>query len=293
VQIKPQSDDESGELVEAFNKMTSDLRLGQKELRETNLELQNSNLEIDQRRRYMEIVLSNVTAGVISVNKQGIITTINKSAEKLLRLKTRKIVGNNFREVVGSDYLPVIKDFLRDLLESGKDSIRKQISLQIADQKVTLLVNVTSLRDEHNEFMGTVVVFDDLTHLIKAQRMAAWREVARRIAHEIKNPLTPIQLSAQRLRKRYLDRFIDDDKVFDECTNMIIKQVDELKNLVNEFSNFARMPASNPVPNDLNAIISDECFAANKRSRDKDKTSLVVIVRSLFSALTVLQSPCK
>jgi two-component system nitrogen regulation sensor histidine kinase NtrY len=143
VQIKPQSDDEIGELVEAFNKMTSDLRLGQKELRETNLELQNSNLEIDQRRRYMEIVLSNVTAGVISVNKQGIITTINKSAEKLLRLKTRKIVGNNFREVVGSDYLPVIKDFLRDLLESGKDSIRKQISLQIADQKVTLLVTVS------------------------------------------------------------------------------------------------------------------------------------------------------
>jgi two-component system nitrogen regulation sensor histidine kinase NtrY len=268
VQIKPQSDDEIGELVEAFNKMTSDLRLGQKELRETNLELQNSNLEIDQRRRYMEIVLSNVTAGVISVNKQGIITTINKSAEKLLRLKTRKIVGNNFREVVGSDYLPVIKDFLRDLLESGKDSIRKQISLQIADQKVTLLVNVTSLRDEHNEFMGTVVVFDDLTHLIKAQRMAAWREVARRIAHEIKNPLTPIQLSAQRLRKRYLDRFIDDDKVFDECTNMIIKQVDELKNLVNEFSNFARMPASNPVPNDLNAIISEALILYQEGHKD-------------------------
>jgi two-component system nitrogen regulation sensor histidine kinase NtrY len=209
-----------------------------------------------------------VTAGVISVNKQGIITTINKSAEKLLRLKTRKIVGNNFREVVGSDYLPVIKDFLRDLLESGKDSIRKQISLQIADQKVTLLVNVTSLRDEHNEFMGTVVVFDDLTHLIKAQRMAAWREVARRIAHEIKNPLTPIQLSAQRLRKRYLDRFIDDDKVFDECTNMIIKQVDELKNLVNEFSNFARMPASNPVPNDLNAIISEALILYQEGHKD-------------------------
>lgn len=268
LQIEPQSDDEIGALVGAFNKMTSDLRSGQKELRETNLELQNSNLEIDQRRRYMEIVLSNVTAGVISVNKQGIITTINKSAEKLLRLKTRNIIGSNYREVVGSDYLPTIKGFLRDLLESGKDSIRKQVSLQVGDQKLTLLVNVTTLRDEQNEFMGTVVVFDDLTYLIKAQRMAAWREVARRIAHEIKNPLTPIQLSAQRLRRRYLERFSTDDQVFDDCTKMIIKQVDELKNLVNEFSNFARMPASNPVANDLNDIISETLVLFQEGHKD-------------------------
>ena len=105
--------------------------------------------------------------------------------------------------------------------------------------------------------MGTVVVFDDLTQLLKAQRMAAWREVARRIAHEIKNPLTPIQLSAQRLRRRYLDRFSADDIVFDECTTMIIKQVDDLKNLVNEFSSFARMPASNPSLNNLNDVLNE------------------------------------
>lgn len=257
IKLEAQSEDEIGALVAAFNKMTSDLRIGQQELRAANLELQNSNQEIDQRRRYMEIVLSNVTAGVISINKQGIITTINKSAEKLLRLKTRKIVGFNFREVVGTDYLPTIKGFLRDLVESGKDSIRKQISLPLGDQKITLLVNVTTLRDEQGDVMGTVVVFDDLTQLIKAQRMAAWREVARRIAHEIKNPLTPIKLSAQRLRRRYLDRFSEDDAVFDDCTKMIVKQVDELKTLVNEFSNFARMPASNPEPNDLNEIISE------------------------------------
>ena len=105
--------------------------------------------------------------------------------------------------------------------------------------------------------MGTVVIFDDLTQLLKAQRMAAWREVARRIAHEIKNPLTPIQLSAQRLRRKYLNKFDDDDLVFDDCTNVIIKQVDELKNLVNEFSNFARMPASNPTPNQLNEVLAE------------------------------------
>jgi two-component system nitrogen regulation sensor histidine kinase NtrY len=102
-----------------------------------------------------------------------------------------------------------------------------------------------------------VAVFDDLTQLIKAQRMAAWREVARRIAHEIKNPLTPIQLSAQRLRKRYLEKLQPDGAVFDECTRTIVKQVEELKGMVNEFSNFARMPASQPTPNQLNEIIEE------------------------------------
>lgn len=257
VQLTTQSDDEIGSLVAAFNKMTADLRRSQEAIRETNRELQSSNLELEQRRRYMEIVLRNVTAGVISLDKQGTISTINKSAEVLLKIKPGKVMGKNFREVVGSEHLPMIKDFLRDLVQTGKDSIRKQVTVPVQDSKVTLLVNVTTLRDETGEFMGTVVVFDDLTHLLKAQRMAAWREVARRIAHEIKNPLTPIQLSAQRLRRRYLERFPADDTVFDECTMMIIRQVDELKNLVNEFSSFARMPASNPTPNNLNEVLNE------------------------------------
>jgi two-component system nitrogen regulation sensor histidine kinase NtrY len=131
------------------------------------------------------------------------------------------------------------------------------VTIPLKDTNLTLLVNLTVLKDENDEFMGTVVVFDDLTQLIKAQRMAAWREVARRIAHEIKNPLTPIQLSAQRLRKRYLSRFEEEEKVFDECTAMIIKSVDELKTLVDEFSNFARMPAAQPAPTNLNEILQE------------------------------------
>lgn len=257
IHIDVQSDDEIGSLVAAFNTMTTDLRHGQQALRAANRELQLSNTELEQRRRYMEIVLKNVTAGVISMDKQGIITTINKSAEKLLKIKTGKVLGRGFREVVGAEQLPMIKDILRELIDSGKASIRKQITVQVQESKVILLLNVTTLRDEDGEFLGTVVVFDDLTQLLKAQRMAAWREVARRIAHEIKNPLTPIQLSAQRLRRRYLEQFAQDDTVFDECTAMIIQQVDELKNLVNEFSNFARMPATNPTPNNLNEIISE------------------------------------
>jgi two-component system nitrogen regulation sensor histidine kinase NtrY len=257
IHIDVQSDDEIGSLVAAFNTMTTDLRHGQQALRAANRELQLSNAELEQRRRYMEIVLKNVTAGVISMDKQGVITTINKSAEKLLKIKTGKVLGRSFREVIGAEQLPMIKDILRELIDSGKASIRKQITVQVQESKVILLLNVTTLRDEDGEFLGTVVVFDDLTQLLKAQRMAAWREVARRIAHEIKNPLTPIQLSAQRLRRRYLEQFTQEDTVFDECTAMIIQQVDELKNLVNEFSSFARMPATNPTPNNLNDIISE------------------------------------
>ncbi len=143
------------------------------------------------------------------------------------------------------------------MVMAKQDTISKQVTISLKDVKLTLLLNLAVLRDENGDFMGTVVVFDDLTQLIKAQRMAAWREVARRIAHEIKNPLTPIQLSAQRLRKRYLARFGADEMVFDECTDTIIKSVDELKTLVDEFSNFARMPAAQPTANNLNEIIRE------------------------------------
>lgn len=268
VEISATSDDEIGTLVEAFNKMAADLRTNQNHIRQANQDLQLSNFELEQRRRYMEIVLKNVTAGVISVDQFGNLTTINKSAEKLLKIKTSRVLGGNFRDVLGPEHLPLIKDFLKELVDSGKDSIRRQISVNVLENKLTLMVNITTLRDENGEFMGTVVVFDDLTNLLKAQRMAAWREVARRIAHEIKNPLTPIQLSAQRLRRRYLDRFKEDDGVFDECTRMIIKQVDELKNLVNEFSSFARMPASNLTPNLLNDVVAEALVLYQEGHKD-------------------------
>lgn len=270
VTIGRASSDEIGTLMASFNKMTADLRQGQETIRQANLELQSSNQELEQRRRYMETVLANVTAGVISIDSQGIITTINKFAEKLLQLKTGQILGRNFREVLAPDHLPVVRDVLRELVSSGKDAIRRQVTLNLGESRLTLLVNVTTLKDDNQEFMGTVVVFDDLTELLKAQRMAAWREVAKRIAHEIKNPLTPIQLSAQRLRRRYHDRFSQDDQVFDECTGMIIKQVEELKSLVNEFSNFARMPASNPTPNSLNEVVAEALVLFQEGHREID-----------------------
>jgi two-component system, NtrC family, nitrogen regulation sensor histidine kinase NtrY len=257
VQIQSDSGGEIGMLVQSFNKMTNDLQTKQNKLNSINDELSEINLEIEQRRRYMAIVLQNVAAGVISVDKSGIITTINKSAETLLNINTGNVLGRNFREILKNSELEVVKDTLRELLTARQDTINRQISVDINGTRKVLHLHLTMLRDDAGEFLGTVLVLDDLTKLMKAQRMAAWREVARRIAHEIKNPLTPIQLSAQRLRKRYLSRFSDDEKVFDECTEMIIKSVDELKNLVNEFSNFARMPAIQPEPNDLNSIVRE------------------------------------
>ncbi|MDD5287294.1 MAG: ATP-binding protein [Desulfuromonadaceae bacterium] len=257
IQIQTRSDDEIGMLVQSFNRMTEDLRTKQFALNSSNFELSRINQEIERRRRYMEIVLRNVAAGVISVDREGIVRTINTSAERLLNANTGNVLGRNFRDVIKDRHLEIVTESLRELTLSSNDTISRQVSLDVRGTRLTLNLHLTMLRDENREILGMVLVLDDLTQMMRAQRMAAWREVARRIAHEIKNPLTPIQLSAQRLRKRYLSRFNEDETVFDECTEMIIKSVDELKNLVNEFSNFARMPAIQPEPNDLNALIRE------------------------------------
>lgn len=257
VKIESFSVDEIGMLVQSFNRMTADLRAKQRALNESNQELFRINQEIEQRRRYMEIVLRSVSAGVVSVDHDGVIKTINTSAERLLNINSGRVLGRNFRDILREGHLEIVKDTLQELVASRQDTISRQVTLDVRGTRLALHLNLTILHDENGEMVGTVLVLDDVTQMIKAQRMAAWREVARRIAHEIKNPLTPIQLSAQRLRKRYLARFSDDERVFDECTDMIIKSVEDLKTLVNEFSNFARMPASQPEPNDLNALIRE------------------------------------
>ena len=241
--IQMKSADEIGMLVQSFNQMTGDLQV--------------SRYELEQRKKYMEIVLKNVAAGVISVDDKGVITTINTSAEQILEIKGEDVLDRKFFEVLSKEYVAQMEELLNELRSSKKDSIEKQLTGRLKGKSLTLLINLTNLKDEEGRSLGIVAVFDDLTQMIKAQRMAAWREVARRIAHEIKNPLTPIQLSAQRLRKRYLDKLPEDGAVFDECTKTIVKQVEELKGMVNEFSSFARMPTSQPSPNHLNEIIRE------------------------------------
>ena len=270
VTINAEGPDEIGMLVRSFNTMIQDLRTQRQALNATNEELTRINQEIESRRRYMEIVLRNVAAGVISVDSNGLVTTINTSAERLLHINTDKVLGRNFRDVIREAHLEIVRDALRDMALTRHDTISRQITLEMRGERHVLQMNLSMLRDEQGEFLGSVLVLDDLTQMVKGQRMAAWREVARRIAHEIKNPLTPIQLSAQRLRKRYLDRFAegDDRKVFDECTAMISKAVDELKVLVNEFSNFARMPAVQPTDNNLNDLVRETLTLYQQAHRD-------------------------
>ncbi|CAH2030609.1 sensor histidine kinase [Trichlorobacter ammonificans] len=259
VRIDAEGPDEIGMLVRSFNLMAADLQAKRQELNNSNQELTRINQEIESRRRYMETVLRNVAAGVVSVDRAGLVITINKSAERLLNIDIDKVMGRHFREVLRDAHLDILRDALRDMAITRHDSLARQITLDIKGDRRVLQMNLTMLRDDQDDFIGSVLVLDDLTQIVKGQRMAAWREVARRIAHEIKNPLTPIQLSAQRLRKRYLERFSGDDdgRVFDECTRMISKAVDELKVLVNEFSSFARMPAVQPVANDLNELVRE------------------------------------
>lgn len=253
--INVESNDEVGLLVKSFNRMTEDLKAGKTMLEEANLDLRRTNMELDQRRRYIEIVLGNVPAGVIAIDKTGRIISINRVAADILGMSESIPLGKNYKEVLRQEERDILREMMREMTEFGLESMERQMRIAVKDSEMTVLVNLNTLRDEAGNYLGTVAVLDDLTHLLKTQRMFAWKEVARRIAHEIKNPLTPIKLSAQRLRKKYLDRFPEDDTVFDECTATIIKQVDELKILVNEFSSFARMPASNPSPNNLNGVV--------------------------------------
>jgi len=270
VRLEGEGDDEIGMLVASFNRMTEDLRSHRSALSDANQELTRRNQELDQRRRYMEFVLGNVTAGVISVNREGVLTTINPSAERLLSISSKDVIGRRFQEILRPDQQEITRELLRELAESGKDAISRQVDVRVREGKKTLSINLSVMRDEDGHFIGTVAVFDDLTRLLKIQRMEAWREVARRIAHEIKNPLTPIKLSAQRLRRKYLSRFTEDEKAFDECTGMIIKSVDELKALVDEFSSFARMPAAHPTLNSLNEVITEAVTLYQESHRQVD-----------------------
>ena len=254
---EPSGSGEIRKLVDSFNRMALDLKIGKAELTQKNYELIQSNQESDQRRRYMEVVLKNVAAGVISADARGVITTLNDSAEEILHIDALQILGRHHTEIMSPEHLEILNELIEASQKSYRGSAEKRIRLQVGGQWVSLHVHLNRLTDETGRDMGMVIVINDLSGLEKAQRMEAWQEVARRIAHEVKNPLTPIQLSTQRLRRRYGERLADDGQLFDECTTMIIRQVEELRRLVTEFSNFARMPEANPTPNNVVEIVDE------------------------------------
>lgn len=258
--IEGKADDEIGQLIDAFNKMTINLSSSNKKLADTLAALHESSQESEQRRRYTEIILHNVSAGVISMDEEGRVTTINRFAENLLNIEKNFYVNKRFQDTLPKQHAAIISSFQEKLQVSKKTSIEEHLRISVMRKTYSFLINFTRLEDEEQTPLGYVLVFDDLTKIEKMQRMAAWREVARRIAHEIKNPLTPIQLSAQRLRRRYPAILEDEDEVFDQCTATIINQVDELKRLVSEFSQFARMPKIQKAEADIVKLAEDTLF---------------------------------
>tara|TARA_B100000749_G_scaffold280887_1_gene279778 strand:+ start:8287 stop:10563 length:2277 start_codon:yes stop_codon:yes gene_type:complete len=245
--------DEINELIANFNNMTHALESSEGEIKEANFALRKTLSQIDEYNRYMEVVLGNVSTGVITVDQDGIITMINRHAEGLLKIKASEFVGRKAKEVLSGDYYDVFNDMLRSMKKSAAFRLQKEVMLRIHERPVPVRLTVSVLKADKGKEIGQVFVFDDMSDVVRAQRAAAWTEVARRIAHEIKNPLTPIKLSAQRLSKKFGGKI--DDEAFSQCTNMIIEQVDDLKHLVNEFSNYARLPQSHPTIADLNKVI--------------------------------------
>ena len=253
--VQARADDEIGVLVDSFNRMTDDLSRSKRQLEEAYVDLQDKHTELEDRRRYIETVLEAITTGVVSLDPIGRVTTINRAAARMFGVAEATAIGALLEEVFTTPEARDVVALVQRTRRPKTGSAVTQVHLRRGATTLSLLASATALRGADGAYEGAVVVFDDLTELLKAQRLAAWREVAQRIAHEIKNPLTPIQLSAQRLRRRLARVGGEDARVVSECTETIIQEVDGLKRLVDEFSRFARMPAFVPKPTDVRPLV--------------------------------------
>jgi two-component system nitrogen regulation sensor histidine kinase NtrY len=241
-QIDFQTDDELGTLIKSFNSMTRQLAAGREQIALSGEMLKEQNTELEKSRQYIEVVLKHISAGVVSIDNKGIITTINKAAESMLGINSLNILDKNFRQVLRGDYLSMANKIYEQAVQGLKNA-EIPISTSISGAPKHFSLHYSTLKDDTDHTMGAVLVFDDVTELEKAQRMVAWREVARRIAHEVKNPLTPIKLSAQRLKRKYGKQI--NDEIFNGCSDTIVEHLDLIRNLVNQFSTFARFPDTN------------------------------------------------
>jgi two-component system nitrogen regulation sensor histidine kinase NtrY len=258
IALTPKAEDETGQLTRSFNLMTKDLQRHRTQAEEARVALLHSNEELEQRRRYMEVILKNITAGVIAVAPDGLVTAVNHAAEELLKIEARRLIGRKVMDGLDAALHKALWAPVEEGLQGGQDAFGAQLDVVAGGRTLTLLVEATRIHDEGGEDLGVVLVFDDATEQVKIQRVAAWREVARRIAHEIKNPVTPIKLSAQRLLRRFHGKFEGEEReVFEQCLDTILKQVDSLRDLVNEFSKFSRLPQVRPKMGNINDVILD------------------------------------
>jgi two-component system nitrogen regulation sensor histidine kinase NtrY len=253
VRVRAEIGDEIGMLVEAFNEMAGELQESREVITRSTADLRRSNRALDERRRYIETLLGNLSTAVLSLDSDGRVTTANRAVRGMLGLDLTP--GDDAAEAFRRAGLTP----LAELLEPGDDGpaehVRRDLSLDRPGAARQVTVHVSQLRGAAGERLGTLVIVDDLTELLRAQKTAAWREVARRIAHEIKNPLTPIQLAAQRLRKKFAEGATDLGQVLPEATASIEREVGVLKRLVDEFSQFARLPEVAPREVELVGVV--------------------------------------
>ncbi len=270
VRLEDTSGDELGSLVRSFNRMAEDLQAARTRLMSANDRLGQQYEELERRGRYIEAVLDNITSGVISTDALGRIGTVNKAAEAMLGVSAGQLIGLKAQHLVSGEFSELLKDALVQIARNPRLQWTRQIELPLSGRNARFLVNVVGLAagisppvgpsaptgpGPLGEGMGLVAVFEDITELEKMQRLAAWREVAQRIAHEIKNPLTPIKLSAQRLLRKFSAK--TDDPSFTECGELIVREVERLQQMVGEFSNYAKLPEIQPRLDDLNTLLAE------------------------------------
>jgi two-component system nitrogen regulation sensor histidine kinase NtrY len=266
--IEPETRDEFGQLVEAFNAMAGELATSQRKLERSRLDLERKNFQLDERRQYIETVLERIATGVVSLGPDGQIETINSAALRLLEVD-RAVIGTRAEELCEREDLKPLQALLRQT--GGRDRsapAAQEIAILREGRELHLAAAATPLLRDDDSVGGAVLVFDDVTPLIRTQRVAAWRDVARRLAHEIKNPLTPIQLCAERMRRHFSGAPAPAKALVDECTTTIVGEVESLKALVDEFAQFARMPAPRATPTDLNAALAETLALYNGLFRD-------------------------
>ncbi len=248
VRVEDPASDELGILIDSFNQMIFDLK-------DSHHNIAQKTSELEARKQYIETILNNITTGVITLDVEGIISTINPSARTMLGLEEKTLIGKSYKNVLADEkYREILENIMRGLQKKHKVS-DKEININFDSQSITIALTLSPLTQANNEFSGMIVVLDNLTQLIKAQKIAAWKEIAQRVAHEIKNPLTPIQLSAERIIKNLRTNKRKSNEIIEEGASTIVQEARTIKSLVDEFSSFARMPSIRLQSADLNTII--------------------------------------
>ena len=252
VRLSDSSQDEFGMLIRSFNRMARDLEVSRHETTSAYFLLEEQNRQTAHHNRYMETVLNNIAAGVVSFDAQGRISTVNRAACEILNLETADLQGQPIESRLPEPIGDMAKSVHERFLRRQDSRTQHSVSLSIAGEERRLLITVVGFSTD-GAYQGAVAVFEDISELERMQRMAAWREVARRIAHEIKNPLTPIKLSAQRLARKFGKDV--ESPVFIQSTELIVRQVEYLQNMVQEFSAFAKLPEVKPTPGQLEPLL--------------------------------------